>query len=183
MPRLTATFGYFGAALTVAVMLVMPFLLFNLFTHAVAATGVRVDAVYGGGDSARVELRSGYRIVVNRPVLPTAPFSRAVPFVQLAWTPVGALPAHVSDEVDVDGDGRADVRADFDVPRDPTAPLHVDVTALGDKVRSLQRVSRQGRSVLQGISALAVRVNDRVVLRVPLTKEEAGRERAARAGR
>ena len=174
MRRLQAILGYTGAALTVAVMLVTPFLLFDLFTRAVAATGVRVDPVYGGGDSVRVVPRDGYRIVVNAPVLPVAPLSPSEPFVQMAWAPANALPAHVGDEVDVDGDGVADLRAVFDVPRDPTAPLFADVTPLGGKVQALRHASRGD------MSGLIARVNDRIVLRVPLTKEEAKRERARR---
>jgi hypothetical protein len=174
MRRLTATLGYTGAALTVAAMLVTPFVLFDLFTHAVAATGIRVDPAYGGGDSVRAIAKDGYRVVVNRPVLPVAPLARVAPFVQLAWEPAGALPAHVADEVDLDGDGRADLRADFDVPRASGAALHADVTPLGDKVRPLRRVSRDA------MSSLIARVGDRIVLRVPLTREEARRVRAAR---
>ncbi len=174
MKRVKAIFGYTGAALTVAVMLLTPFLLYDLVTRAVAATGVRVDPVYGGGDSARVETRECYRIVVNGPVLPVAPLSRAAPFVQMAWVPAAELPARVADQVDVDGDGIADLRAEFDVPRDPAAPLFADVTPLGDRVRPLRHASRTG------MSGLIARVNDRIVLRVPLTKEEAKRERARR---
>jgi len=174
MRRLTAMLGYTGAALTVAAMLVTPFVLFNFFGRILVHTGIRVDPAYGGGDSLRAVAKDGYRIVVNRPVLPVAPLTRVSPFVQMAWEPVSALPAHVSDDVDLDGDGRADLRADFDVPRDSAAPLYADVNPLGDKVQALRRVSREG------MSALAARVNDRIVLRVPLTKEEAKRERAAR---
>jgi hypothetical protein len=155
-------------------MLASPFVLFNLFTRAVAATGVRVSPTFAGGDSLRAVVKDGYRIVVNRPVLPRAPLSRVAPFVQLAWEPVRALPAHVADEVDVDGDGRADLRAVFDLPRDTSAALRADVTPLGGMVRPLRGVSRGG------MSALVARVNDRIVLRVPLTKAEAARERARR---
>jgi hypothetical protein len=176
MRRLTAILGYAGAALTVAVILVTPFVLINAFTRVVAATGIRVDPVYGGGDSLRTIAKNGYRIVVNRPVLPVAPLAQARPFVQLAWAPVSALAAHVNDEVDLDGDGSADLRASFEVPRDVAAALYADVTPLGDKVRPLRHVSRGE------MSALVARVNDRIVLRVPLTQAEAGRERAGRPG-
>lgn len=175
MRRLTATLGYFGAALTIAAMLLAPFVLFNLFGHALVATGIRVDPLYSGGDPLRAITKDGYRVVVNHPVFPVAPLSEIEPFVQLAWEPADALPPHVVEEVDVDGDGQPDLLARFDVPRDGAAELFADVTSLGDKVRPLQRVSR-GPSM----SALIVRVEDRIVLRVPLTKEEVARERARR---
>jgi hypothetical protein len=174
MRRLTAVLGYTWAALTVVAMLVTPFVLFDVFVNAVAATGVRVDPVYGGGDSLHTIVKEGYRVVVNRPVLPIAPLSRDEPFVQMAWEPVGALPEHVADEVDLDGDGRADLRADFDVPRDSDAALYANVTPLGEKVRPLRRVSRGA------LSSLIARVEDRIVLRVPLTEAEVRRLKAAR---
>lgn len=162
MRRLTAILGYTGAGLTVAAMLVTPFVLFGVFTQGVAATGVRVDPVYSGGEPWQTLVRGGYRIVVNRPVFPQALLPQAGPFVQLAWIPAQALPEHVSDEVDIDGDGRTDLIARFDVPRDPRLPLRVDVTPTGDKVLPMRRVSRDS------FSSLIARVGDRVVLRVPL---------------
>jgi hypothetical protein len=164
MQRLKAVLGYTGAVLTVVAMLVMPFVLFPLFTQGVAATGVEVDPVYSGGETARIIAKDGYRIVVNRPVRSRAPLARPAAFVQLAWTPAGALPARVADEVDLDGDGRADLVARFEVPADTTAALFVDVTPAGGKVRPLHRVSRDS------FSALIARVGDRIVVRVPLAE-------------
>jgi len=174
MRRLTAILGYTGAALTVAAMLVTPFLLFNLFGRLLVRTGIRVDPVYQGGDSVRVVPRDGYRIVVYRPYLPVAPLSSVGPYAQVAWAPAHALPAHVEDEVDLDGDGRADLCAAFDVPRDPEARLAADVRSLGNKVQPPPRIGRQNYGLL------IARANDRIVLRVPLSKEEARRARAAR---
>jgi hypothetical protein len=162
MRRLQAVLGYTGAILTVVAMLVMPFVLFPLFTQGVAATGVQVDAVYSGGGTARVIAKDGYRIIVGRPVRSRALLERPAPFVQLAWTPIGALPARVADDVDLDGDGRADLTARFAVPADTTAALFVDVTPLGGKVLPLHRVSRDS------FSSLIARVGDRIVVRVPL---------------
>jgi hypothetical protein len=164
MQRLKAVLGYTGAILTVVAMLVMPFVLFPLFQQGVAATGVEVDPVYSGGVTARVIAKDGYRIVVNQPVRSRALLARPAAFVQLAWSPAGALPARVADEVDLDGDGRADLTARFEVPADTTAALFVDVTPVGDMVLPLQRVSRDA------FSALIARVGDRIVVRVPLAK-------------
>ena len=162
MQRLKSVLGYVGAGLTVVAMMVMPFVLFPLFQHGVAATGVEVDAVYSGGTVARVVPKDGYRIVVNRPVHSRALLARPADFVQLAWEPAAALPPHVADEVDLDGDGRADLTACFEVPADTTAALFVDVTPAGGMVRPLHRVSRDS------FSSLIARVGDRVVVRVPL---------------
>jgi len=174
MRRLTAFLGYTIAALTTAATLVTPFLLFNLFGGILVRTGIRVDPAYGGGDSVRVLPRDGYRIVVHRAYLPVAPLPSVRPYAQMAWAPASALPAHVEDDVDLDGDGRPDLRAAFDVPRDPAARLVADVRALGNTVRPPRRVSHQD------LGTLIARVNDRVLLRVPLTREAAARERGRR---
>ena len=174
MSRLKAVLGYAGAILTSVAMLVGPFVLFPVFTRAVAATGVQVDPVYGGGQTARVIARDGYRIVVNHPVHSRALLARPAPFVQLAWTPAGALPARVADEVDLDGDGRADLTARFDVPADTTAALFVDVTPAGGMVLPLHHVSRAA------FSALIARVGNRIVVRVPLAERSARATRAPR---
>ena len=164
MQRLKAVLGYTGAVLTVVAMLVMPFVLFPVFTQGVAATGVEVDPVYSGGATARIIAKDGYRIIVNRPVRSRALLASPAAFVQLAWEPAGALPARVADEVDVDGDGRVDLTACFEVPADTTAELFVDVTPAGGMVRPLHRVSRGS------FSALITRVGDRIVVRVPLAE-------------
>ena len=39
-------------------------------------------------------------------------------FVQVDWTPLGTLPAQIDEEVDVDGDGQADFRVEWDTGSD-----------------------------------------------------------------
>lgn len=162
MSRWKAVLGYAAAVLTVVAMSMMPFVLFPVLERGVAATGVEVDPVYTGGAIARVIAKDGYRILVSRPVRSRAPLARPAAFVQLAWEPARALPARVADEVDVDGDGRADLTACFEVPADTTAPLFVDVAPVGGMVRPLRRVSTDS------FSALIARVGDRIVVRAPL---------------
>ncbi len=162
MQNLKTVLGYAGAILTVVAMLVMPFVLFPFFTQGVAATGIEVDPVYSGGETARIIERDGYRITVNRPVRSRALLARPAAFVQLAWDPAGALPARVTEEVDLDGDGRADLTVCFDVPADTTEALFVDVTPAGGKVLPLRRASRDS------FSALIARVGGRIIVRVPL---------------
>jgi len=162
VPRLTSVLGYTGAALTALAALAGPFVLYGAFTQGIAAMGLRINPVYSGGPPAREITRPGYRIVVYRPVVPRAPFSFARSFVQLAWTPAGALPRRVEDAVDLDGDGRVDLVARFDVPSDAAAPLFLDVTPAGGRVLPLRHVSRGS------FSALIARVGDRIVTRIPL---------------
>ena len=82
---------------------------------------------------------------------------RIGPFVQVAWTPAASLPARLSDEVDLDGDGTPDVRVAID-----SHNLVVDVTPLNGRYRPMH-----SRGVTS-FSALIARVKDSLVVRIPL---------------
>src|SRR5664279_1895711 len=122
--KLRAILGYTAAGMTVLVALLVPFLLMGAFSTVVAALPLHVDEVYSGGATARVIPMGAYSINIHRPVYPHFLQSEK-PFVQLDWTLVSALPPHVSDLVDVDGDGQPDLRVSFDAPQDAKAPLRV----------------------------------------------------------
>jgi len=154
--------AYTAAGLTIVAAMLTPFLLMDLFTRGVAALGVRIDPVYSGGEAAYTVTRPGYRIVVNHPVVPKALLPEVPAFVQIAWEPVAALPARISDEVDVDNDGRPDLVASFAVLRDPNAELRVDVTPLTARVTGMRGVRRDS------FASLITRIGDRIVVRVPL---------------
>jgi hypothetical protein len=162
MKRLTAVLGYTAAVLTVAAAFVTPFLLYNLFTAAVAKAGFHVDPVYTGGDPVRTVDRPGYRIAVHRRVEPHALLSRAEPFVQLVWRPAAALPDRVWDAIDLDGDSRPDLVVSFRHANDPRADLRFSVVPLNPSVQGVRGVGKIG------FSCLIARVGDAVVVRVPL---------------
>ena len=166
--RIIAVLAYVGAALTLVIAIYVPFYLFGAFTNAVAHAGLHVDATYSGGTVARTIGRNGYQIAVYQPVWPRA-MQRIEPFVQIVFKPADALPARVSEEIDLDGDGRPDVRVSFVVPDDPHAPLSGDVKALNGKYQSLDRVGGDS------YSRLLVRVDNQVIVRVPLNKAAGGR--------
>ncbi len=155
-----AALGYIGAGLTLVAAVLVPFVLTGAFSRGVAGLGLHVDEVYSGGPKVRTVQAAGYSIDVHRPVSPHM-LQREKPFVQLDWSPVSALPPHVSDAVDVDGDGLPDVRVTFDVPQDPKAPLRADVEALDPRYESLTNVGKTK------YSSLIVRVDDAIVVRVP----------------
>lgn len=156
--------GYTAAALTIVAAVLVPFLLIELFTKGVAATGVRVDPIYGGGEPDRVIERGAYRVTIYKPVRPGGLVSRERSYVQLAWSPAAALPGEVAEEIDLDQDGRPDALVRFKVPRDPQAALRVDVIPRSGLVREMRQVGRGS------FSSLIVRMEDRVVVRVPLEK-------------
>ena len=158
MKRLRSILGNTGATVTVALAVLTPFLLIGWFQSAIGSAHLRIDPTYSGGELSHVIQREGYRIVVNRPVPRRSPLQRVDPFVQITWTPANRLPAHVSEQVDVDGDGTPDVLVGID-----TQKLVVDVTPLNPHYRSMHS---QG---VTSFSALIARVKDGVVVRIPLS--------------
>ncbi len=158
-----AVMGYTAAGLTLLAALLVPFVLMGAFSRAIVGLELHVDEVYTGGPKVRTVQAEGYSIDVHRPVSPHM-LQREKPFVQLDWSPVSALPPHVSDAVDVDGDGGIDIRVSFDVPRDPKAPLRADVEALNPTYEGLKGVGKKK------FSSLIVRVDDAILVRVPLVR-------------
>jgi hypothetical protein len=159
--KLRAKLGYTAAGLTVLAAVLVPFLFMGLFTKGFAALGLHVDEMYSGGPKARTVKTTPYSIDVHRPVSPHMLQSEK-PFVQLDWKPVGALPAHVSDAVDVDGDGQPDLQVSFDVPKDVKAPLRLNVDSLNPHYEAMHNVGKER------FSKLIVRVDDVILVRVPL---------------
>jgi len=162
MKTLAAKLGYAGAGLTVFAAVLTPFVLYGLFTKGIAHLGLHVDEIYSGGPKIRTVQAAGYTIDIHRQVSPHF-FQTEKPFVQLDWRPVSALPAHVSDLVDIDGDGAPDVHVSFDVPKDSKAPLRVDVESLNRRYEAMQNVGKPK------YSSLIVRVDDAILVRIPIT--------------
>jgi hypothetical protein len=117
--------------------------------------------MYSGGPAVRTVKTAAYSINIHRPVFPHM-LQTERPFVQLDWRPVSALPGHVSDAVDIDGDGQPDVRVSFDVPKDPKALLRVNVEALNPHYEAMRDVGKER------FSKLIVRVDGAILVRVPL---------------
>jgi hypothetical protein len=156
-----AKLGYTAAALTMLAALLTPFLLIGSFAKGVAALPLHVDEIYSGGPKLRTVPMGFYSIAIHRPVSPHWLQSEKA-FVQLDWTPASALPRHVSDLVDVDGDGQPDLRVSFDVPDNPKAPLRVNVEALNPRYEAMQNAGKDK------FSRLIVRVDNGILVRVPL---------------
>jgi hypothetical protein len=161
--RILSILAYTGAGLTLVVAICVPFVLFQVFTNVVAHVGLHIDPAYSGGTVARTIDRGGYRIVVYQPVQPRL-LERIEPFVQIVFEPADALPARVTDEIDLDGDGRPDVRVSFNLPADPNTPLRGDVTALNATYISLASVGGES------FSRMVVRTGNKIVIRVPLNR-------------
>ena len=152
--KISAKLGYTAAGATVLAALLTPFLLMGTFSKGFVALGLQVDEVYTGGPKVRAIPMGAYSINVHRPVYQH--------FLQLDWRPVSALPQRVSDAVDVDGDGQPDLRVSFDVPRDPKAPLRVNVDSLNPRYQAMRNAGKER------YSRLIVRVDNAILVRVPL---------------
>lgn len=161
--RVRMVLAYSGAALTLVVAALVPFVLMGTFTRAVARAGLRVDPAYSGGSVVRAIQRDGYRIAIGEPVYPRA-LQQLDPFVQITFTPAAALPRVVSEDVDLDGDGRADVRIRFTVPADPGARPEGSVTALNSGYTSFTMPGELS------FSRLIAQAGGAVVVRVPLAR-------------
>jgi hypothetical protein len=165
MKRLISFLGYAAAGLTVAFAALTPFVFYGYFSRIVAGAGFHTDPVYSGGDPERVIDKGSYQLVVHRPVPDQTLLGNRESFVQLTWKPAAAVPDRVSEEIDVDNDGRADLRVAFEVPRDPAAELQVDVAPLSALVQPMSRVGKES------FSRLIARVGDGIVVRVPLARQ------------
>jgi hypothetical protein len=166
MQRFKAVLGYSVAMLTIAVAVVVPLFWFGFFDRLAASSGLRIDPIYTGGEPAQVLRRTSdrgnYDIVVYHPVARRAPLAAGGEFVQVVWKPISALPATIREQIDFDPGGRPGFIAAFDCPRDDHATLRLDVTPLSQRVPALKSVGRDG------MTRLIARVNDTIVIRVPL---------------
>jgi len=158
-----AKLGYTAAGMTVFAAVLVPFLLTGVFTKGFATLGLHVDEMYSGGPTARTVQAAGYSIDIHRPVSPHM-LQLEKPFVQLDWKPVSALPPHISDVVDVDGDGQPDIRVSFDVPKDAKVPLRVNVEPLNPRYEAMRNVGKEK------FSRLIVRVDNAILVRVPVAQ-------------
>jgi hypothetical protein len=163
MKMLAAKLGYTGAGLTVFAAVLVPFFLYGVFTKGFSSLGLHIDEMYTGGPKVRTVQAQGYTIDIHRQVSPHM-FQREKSFVQLDWKPASALPPHVSDLVDIEGDGKPDVHVSFDVPKDPKAPLHVTVEPLNPRYDAMRNAGKEK------FSALIVRVDDAILVRIPLAR-------------
>ena len=161
--KVRATLGYTAAGATVLLALLVPFFLYGQFTKGFASLGLHVDEMYSGGPKVRTIQTATYSIDIHRPVFPHM-LQTEKPFVQLDWKPVNALPQHVSDMVDIDGDGKPDVYVSFDVPKDPKAPLRLDVESLNPRYEAMRNVGKQK------YSSLIVRVDNAILVRIPIAR-------------
>ncbi|HEV2400455.1 MAG TPA: hypothetical protein VGS27_26185 [Candidatus Sulfotelmatobacter sp.] len=153
--------GYTAAGTTILAAVLAPFLLFPVFTKGFAHMGLHIDEVYSGGPKLRTIQAGAYAIDIHRQVTPHF-WQTEKPFVQIDWRPATVLPSHVSEAVDIDGDGQPDVQVNFDVPTDRKTKLFVNVDAMNPRYESMRNVGKQK------FSSMIARVDDAIVVRIPV---------------
>jgi hypothetical protein len=115
MKKLKAFFGYTAAVLAFPFIVVMILgAVGGLGELFVEVTGLKTAANYTGGEVARTTDHGTYQTQVHRMVFDALIGERKEGFVQVGWAPLDALPAHIDEEIDANGDGQADLRIKVD---------------------------------------------------------------------
>lgn len=159
--RIPSALAWTGAGLTLLIAALVPFLLINTFSRAVAHAGLRVDENYTGGVVVRTIAHGNYKTLVYQPVHPHF-FQRNQPFVQIAFEPISALPAEVQEKVDLDGDGQPDVLVRFLRPDTAQNAVQGNISALNSRYQSVENAHEKS------FSKMILRIGNRIVLRVPM---------------
>ncbi len=99
--------------------------------------GLEVSPRLTGGAVASEIPHDGFRTVVRRPVFDGLFGQRATGFVQVEWLPVPglSLPATLEDQIDYDGDGRADFGVEMD-----TAASRATIVPYSPRVTGIDHV-------------------------------------------
>jgi hypothetical protein len=103
--------------------------------QTVADSGVRISPWITGDAIAYTIPHDGYRTVIHKPVFMGLLWETRDGFVQVEWTPREAAPARIDEEIDYDGDGRADFRVQWNTQTGEIAliPLSENVLYLEGK--------------------------------------------------
>ncbi|MGA2447328.1 MAG: hypothetical protein ABTD50_01490 [Polyangiaceae bacterium] len=158
---ISSVLGYAAAVASLAILASAP-LLIPFVASRIGATGVTIDPVYSGGAVVRTVSTESFHISIHRPVARRGLLARKKPFVQIDFAPVENVPAFVDEPIDIDGDGKPDLRVRFRNSTDPHALLEADFLSLDPRVPERRGVTRGD------LSALIVRLPEALVVRVPI---------------
>ena len=117
MKRILSILGYTWAVFCIFIVLAT-FFKMTYFGPALASiTGVKVSPWYSGGEVKTSIDHDGYRTLIHRPVFDGLFSDRKEGFIQIKWEPIRTLPPIIAEEVDYDGDGKADFLVRLDTAR------------------------------------------------------------------
>ena len=149
MNKLKAIAGYTWAALTIPLVLAT-FVGMNFWAKTlVHATGLKVSPWFTGGEVRKTIDHGGYQTSIHRPVFDGLVTDYPSGFVQIDWGPLSALPEHIAEDFEVDGDGRPAVHVEL-ATHDLTATLR----SLDPRVEGLV-----GIYPLKNVLAIRVKLN------------------------
>jgi hypothetical protein len=151
MRKMKIFFGYFLACLSILVALATFFGL-PFFSRALAVgTGITVSPWFTGGEVVRTVDHATYRTRIHRPVFDALIGEKRRGFVQVDWIrgPQGNLPTAIAEEIDFDGDSRADFSIDLQ-----TDSLRAVLTPLQSRVQGLDGVCRLDNGIAVRVSLL-----------------------------
>jgi hypothetical protein len=123
MEKLRAISGYALAVLTFPIVIVMVMGAFGgpLGEVFIEVTGLETSANWTGGEVVQTIDHDTYHTQVHRMVFDALIGERKEGFIQVGWTPPDDLPAHIDEEIDADGDGKADFRIQVDTAKKESA--------------------------------------------------------------
>jgi hypothetical protein len=128
MKRVMSYLGYGWAVLSFFIVIATFFLNPSLSRTFASITGIAISPRYTGGTVERMIDHATYTTRIHRPVFDGLLSPRKTGFIQIDWQPRAGLPEVVEEEIDINGDGRADFHVSLDtekgsaaiIPRDPS---------------------------------------------------------------
>jgi hypothetical protein len=114
MATMRSVFGYSMAVLSGLTMLATVPAMSALGEPLITATGLRTAARYDGGEVLRTLDHGAYHTQVHRMVFDAFIGQHREGFIQVGWVPPDGLPSRIDEEIDADGDGKADFRVEVD---------------------------------------------------------------------
>jgi hypothetical protein len=114
MDRIRSLLGYTVAWLAVP-MVMATFIGMNFWSYQLAnITGVKVSPWYTGGEEIRTIQHGSYQTILHRPVFDGLLWEKKEGFIQINWKPLNVVPAKLDEEIDWNGEGKADFRIEWD---------------------------------------------------------------------
>jgi hypothetical protein len=121
MAKLKPILGYMLAVFSCLVSMAIIPAIGLLSKPLIDVTGLTLSPNYTGGEVKQTIDHGAYRTQVHRMVFDdTLIGERKEGFIQVNWTPLGALPARIDEEIDANGDGQADFRVEVNTANKET---------------------------------------------------------------
>ncbi len=121
MTKIKSFLGYSIAVLSGLIVIITFPAVEALAKPFIETTGLTLSPNYTGGEVRQTIAHGAYQMQVHRMVFDdTLIGERQEGFIQVNWTPLGALPAHIDEEIDADGDRRADFRVEVNTANKET---------------------------------------------------------------